>query len=656
MKVVEVKEQVRPPLKRCVELVLSGVKYRLFRAGITVVIIALAVAFLMTMLTESLITRRVVDAIEAETAPRRLLQFWVGRLSSTPDAEHLAALLADMRPGDARWREFAGWGPFDDAQLARLSDIARRQRLYTGFFEDLDAGKRRVLIGRERGNRAFAQFIDQAATTGEKVALDGAALARFEEELGRSGERFPTSIEAFREFLRDWQRTLDDRRRIIRRHADAIAALHRPGRMLEKRSPKEALAAAGDDLPARLAAEDVGLILTPEELKTVRREAALAVDAEKIQQAVGSALLKALLAKRKDAKVADVDADMLFAELDSSSGAEWFVELTNKTRGMDVRGLNATRIYTVASRWRVLRDSTDAAKHGTADANVLRDLVAEQKGVGPEQVTDGEIAEARKDEAFWRFARASIERKLAAEEDLARLRRLAEAPLVREELAQRRKMDSPDAVTAETLLEEASTLEQKKNTPEGARWLVEQLQRVRPLEPLGLTVQRVREVAAARMDRARLAQTEALVAQSATKRGFLGFSGRTMWLIVVSFMVCVVGIANAMLMSVTERFREIATMKCLGATDGFVMISFVMESCLQGVAGSAIGLVLGFTLGTVRTWASYGWIAVQHMPALEVLAAGGASVVLGILISAMAAVYPAWVAARLAPMEAMRIE
>jgi ABC-type antimicrobial peptide transport system permease subunit len=86
------------------------------------------------------------------------------------------------------------------------------------------------------------------------------------------------------------------------------------------------------------------------------------------------------------------------------------------------------------------------------------------------------------------------------------------------------------------------------------------------------------------------------------------------------------------------------------------MISFVMESCMQGVAGSAVGLVLGFLLGTGRTAAKYGWIAISHLPGLELLGAAAVSGALGILISALAAVYPAWVAARLAPMEAMRIE
>jgi ABC-type antimicrobial peptide transport system permease subunit len=129
-----------------------------------------------------------------------------------------------------------------------------------------------------------------------------------------------------------------------------------------------------------------------------------------------------------------------------------------------------------------------------------------------------------------------------------------------------------------------------------------------------------------------------------------------MWLIAVSFLVCIVGIANAMLMSVTERFREIATMKCLGATDGFIMINFILESILQGVAGSIAGGLLGFLLGTVRAWVRYGSIAIVHFPLGDIFAALGISFAVGVVISAMAAVYPAWVAARLAPMEAMRIE
>src|SRR5512137_1628556 len=119
-----------------------------------------------------------------------------------------------------------------------------------------------------------------------------------------------------------------------------------------------------------------------------------------------------------------------------------------------------------------------------------------------------------------------------------------------------------------------------------------------------------------------------------------------MWLLVVSFLVCVVGIANAMLMSVTERFKEIATMKCLGATDGFIMINFILESAMQGLAGGVVGAAMGMLLGMLRSGTNYGFIAIENIPLLIMTEMALAAIVVGILISILAAVYPAWVAAR----------
>ena len=68
---------------------------------------------------------------------------------------------------------------------------------------------------------------------------------------------------------------------------------------------------------------------------------------------------------------------------------------------------------------------------------------------------------------------------------------------------------------------------------------------------------------------------------------------KQLWLVTMSLIVCVVGIANAMLMSVTERFREIGTMKCLGALDGFVVRLFLLESAFQGFVGALIGALIG---------------------------------------------------------------
>ena len=68
---------------------------------------------------------------------------------------------------------------------------------------------------------------------------------------------------------------------------------------------------------------------------------------------------------------------------------------------------------------------------------------------------------------------------------------------------------------------------------------------------------------------------------------------RQIWLVIMALMVSVVGIANSMLMSVTERFREIGTMKCLGALDKFIVKLFLFESALLGLLGSLLGALLG---------------------------------------------------------------
>ena len=97
-------------------------------------------------------------------------------------------------------------------------------------------------------------------------------------------------------------------------------------------------------------------------------------------------------------------------------------------------------------------------------------------------------------------------------------------------------------------------------------------------------------------------------------------------------------------------------MKCLGATDGFIMVNFVLESCLQGMVGGLIGSALGLVLGVLRASGQYGLMALQELPWSQAAEMGLLSLAVGLAISALAAVYPAWAAARLAPMEAMRIE
>lgn len=151
----------------------------------------------------------------------------------------------------------------------------------------------------------------------------------------------------------------------------------------------------------------------------------------------------------------------------------------------------------------------------------------------------------------------------------------------------------------------------------------------------------------------RLVPQEPDLAAGETRFG-LDQSGR--WLILLAFLVCVIGVANAMLMSVTERFTEIATMKCLGAMDKFIMMMFVFESAIQGLVGGIFGAMLGLFLAWIRGASEYGGNLVVAEVFGTVVLSAFLALVVGILLAVFAAVGPSFAAARLAPMEAMRVD
>jgi len=128
------------------------------------------------------------------------------------------------------------------------------------------------------------------------------------------------------------------------------------------------------------------------------------------------------------------------------------------------------------------------------------------------------------------------------------------------------------------------------------------------------------------------------------------------WLVVLSLLVCLVGIWNAMLMSVTERFREIGTMKCLGALDSFIIKLFLLESSFQGTVGTVIGVIVGLMLTILMSLGSYGTVIFKHFPGIEIIKWGALSILIGSSLSVVAAIYPAYAAARMEPVDAMRVE
>ncbi len=129
------------------------------------------------------------------------------------------------------------------------------------------------------------------------------------------------------------------------------------------------------------------------------------------------------------------------------------------------------------------------------------------------------------------------------------------------------------------------------------------------------------------------------------------------WLMTLSAILCLVGITNTILMSVTERFREIGTLKCLGALNGFVVRIFLIESAFVGVVASLIGGFLGVLLAILQVGAAFEFSLLGGATCLQSFAANLPKAVgLGTVLTLLASLYPTYIASRMKPVDAMRVE
>ncbi|MCH7734158.1 MAG: ABC transporter permease [Chloroflexi bacterium] len=121
----------------------------------------------------------------------------------------------------------------------------------------------------------------------------------------------------------------------------------------------------------------------------------------------------------------------------------------------------------------------------------------------------------------------------------------------------------------------------------------------------------------------------------------------------ISLVVGGIGVMNIMLVSVTERTREIGIQRALGATKRVILSQFVTEATILSIGGGVIGVVLGIVISFLIDGASIGTLEMntEFSGDIAVLALGVSAV-----IGLAAGIYPAMRAAALDPIEALRHE
>jgi len=122
----------------------------------------------------------------------------------------------------------------------------------------------------------------------------------------------------------------------------------------------------------------------------------------------------------------------------------------------------------------------------------------------------------------------------------------------------------------------------------------------------------------------------------------------------ISLVVGGIGIMNIMLVSVTERTREIGIRKAVGASAGDILMQFIIEAVIVTLAGGIIGVIAGVAAARIANGQDFGTgspVTTVVTP-LSIFAAFGVSVLIGLFFG----IYPAFRASRLDPIEALRAE
>lgn len=132
-----------------------------------------------------------------------------------------------------------------------------------------------------------------------------------------------------------------------------------------------------------------------------------------------------------------------------------------------------------------------------------------------------------------------------------------------------------------------------------------------------------------------------------------------LWMAIIALLVCGVGIINSMLMSVTERYKEIGTIKTLGAEDIHILELFLIEGAIVGLVGGVIGSFAGWGVAFAIYYFQSQSSAIAEVVVRATLGSidiVGYSILLSVILSLLSSMVPAYLASKLNPVEALRYE
>jgi len=144
------------------------------------------------------------------------------------------------------------------------------------------------------------------------------------------------------------------------------------------------------------------------------------------------------------------------------------------------------------------------------------------------------------------------------------------------------------------------------------------------------------------------------------KKGFLIMDLFLAALGMIAIFVSLLGIANTMLMSIFERYKEIGIMKAIGASDRDIKKIFLFESGAIGLFGGIFGFVLGWIVSNIINQIVNYFLAKQGIPFIDYFHfpwwLGVGAVLFAVVVSLIAGIYPTIRAARIDPVSALRHE